>query len=168
MDTKTGIQSADVEHYYREYWPMVLRRCRFLLGDADSAADAAQEVFLKMLEKRNFLTSKYPLSLLWVMATNHCLSRLRSRARRPEDANSSLLEKIASLYDLEAEAGSRDLLRKLFDRHPETNRAIAVLHFVDGMTIQETARTVGMSVDSVRYRLRTLRETLGNLEKVTK
>jgi len=164
MDAKTTIQNADVEQYYREYWPMVLRRCRFLLGDADNAADAAQEVFVKILEKRNLLTVKHPLSFLWIMATNQCLNKLRSRVRCPEEANNSILEQIAGLSDIEAQTGRRDLLRKLFDRHPESNRTIAVLHFVDGMTIEDTAQTVGMSVDSVRYRLQTLRQTLKKLE----
>jgi len=164
MDAQTTIQNADVEEYYREYWPMVLRRCRFLLRDADSAADAAQEVFVKILERRNLIAVDYPLSLLWVMATNHCLNKLRTRARRAEETNSGILEQIACLSDVEAEIGSRDLLRKLFGRYPESNRTIAVLYFVDGMTIEETAQTTGMSVYKVRNRLRAMRETLKKLE----
>jgi len=166
MDTDTNIQNADVGRYHRKYYPMILRRCRSMLGDADSAADAAQDVFVKMLEKQNHLTGDYPFSLLWVMATNHCLDKLRNRSRRPEEASSGILEKIAGLSDIEAETGNRDLLRKLFSRHPKTNRTIAVLHFVDGMTIEETAQATGISPDSVRYRLQALRQTLKELEGI--
>jgi RNA polymerase sigma-70 factor (ECF subfamily) len=52
------------------------------------------------------------------------------------------------------------LLRKLFDRHPESSRTIAMLHLVDGMTLEETAREMNMSVSGVRKRLAALRETL--------
>jgi RNA polymerase sigma-70 factor (ECF subfamily) len=35
---------------------------------------------------------------------------------------------------------------------------IAVLHLVDGLSLEETARETGMSVSGVRKRLRQLRE----------
>ena len=138
-----------------------------MLGDACSAADAAQEVFLKVLEKRESMTAGYPSSLLWRMATNHCLNVIRSLERRTETTNSeSLLERIACLDDAEDRHMSRGVLRRLFDRHPESSRTIAVLHLVDGMTLEETAREVNMSVSGVRKRLRALRETLKELEGV--
>jgi len=158
MNAKAGIPREDAEELYRKYLPMVLRRCLKMLGDAESAADAAQEVFVKMFEKRKNLTAEYPSSLLWTMATNHCLNVLRSRARRLEaDYGESLLEKIACSTDLEAEAAGRSVLREIFGRHPRSSRVIAALHLVDGMTLEETAQEVGMSVSGVRKRLRALR-----------
>jgi RNA polymerase sigma-70 factor (ECF subfamily) len=41
---------------------------------------------------------------------------------------------------------------------------MATLHFVDGLTLEEVAREVGMSVSGVRKRLRALRATLVELE----
>jgi len=37
---------------------------------------------------------------------------------------------------------------------------MAVLHYVDGMTLEEVARETGYSVSGVRKRLRALRTTL--------
>ena len=160
MNATAGIRSADAEELFRRYWPMALRRCRLMLGDDDSAADAAQEVFVKVLEKRHTLRAEYPSSLLWTMATNHCLNVLRNRARRAEVPDGdSLIERIACSSDIEAEARRRGLLKKIFRRHPENSRTIAVLHLVDGMTLEETAREVGMSVSGVRKRLRALRDS---------
>jgi len=167
MNVISGIQNADAEKLYRKYWPMVLRRCRQMLGDAESAADAAQEVFVKMLEKRNNLTAEFPSSLLWTMATNHCLNTLRSRARRAKAPDSdSLLDKIACSTDLETEAGDRSVLRKIFSRHPKSSRVIAALYLVDGMTLEETAREVGMSVSGVRKRLKALRTSAFKIMEV--
>ena len=39
----------DLEVYYIRYGPMVLRRCRRMLRDEQSAFDAMQEVFVKLL-----------------------------------------------------------------------------------------------------------------------
>jgi RNA polymerase sigma-70 factor (ECF subfamily) len=41
---------------------------------------------------------------------------------------------------------------------------MAVLHYVDGMTLEETAETVGLSVSGVRKRLRSLQARVKNLE----
>ena len=52
------------------------------------------------------------------------------------------------------------LLDWLFGRQPESSRTIAVLHYVDGLTLEEVARQTGLSVSGVRKRLRRLRHML--------
>jgi RNA polymerase sigma-70 factor, ECF subfamily len=104
-----------------------------MLGDADAAADAMQTVFVKVFEKRHTLKAEYPSSLLWRIATNHCLNVIRERAARGETVRAdALLSTIACSDDLEERVGSRSVLRKLFGRHPESSRVIAVLHYVGG------------------------------------
>jgi RNA polymerase sigma-70 factor, ECF subfamily len=167
MNAVTNLAQIDPEALFRQYGPMVLRRCRQLLGDADEAADAAQDVFMKLLEGGDSLRGDYPSSLLWRMATNHCLNRLRDRKRHGLNGEGeALLERIACAEDLVAEHSHRNLLERLFDRHPESSRTIAVLHLVDNMTLEEVATEVKMSVSGVRKRLRGLRETLVELEAV--
>ena len=46
------------------------------------------------------------------------------------------------------------MLDWLFGRQPESSRTIAVLHFVDGLTLEEVARQTDLSVSGVRKRLR--------------
>ncbi len=160
-----GLYAIDAEALFRKYGPMVLRRCRQMLGDPDAAADAAQAVFVKVFEKRYTLRAEYPSSLLWRIATNHCLNMIRERTLRNEVAGSdALLSAIACSDDLEERVGGRNLLQKLFGSHPESSRVIAMLHYVDGMTLEETAREVGMSVSGVRKRLRSLREALSEID----
>ena len=115
MDDTTaenGFQGTDTEALFKRYGPIVLWRCRRMLGA--TAANA-------------------------------------------------LLSMIACSDEQEVRVGNRSLLRKLFGHHPESNRVIAVLHYVDGMTLEETAREVGMSVSEVRKRLQALRETLAEM-----
>jgi RNA polymerase sigma factor (sigma-70 family) len=146
----------DVEGLYAKYGPMVLRRCRWLLRDEDEASDVLQEVFVRVLTRRRSLTMQYPSSLLFRIATNLCLNRIRDRKRRPVTDGEEVLHRLAALSDSEP----RLLLERLFGRHPESTRTMAVLHHVDGMTLEEVARECGMSVSGVRKRLRGLRATL--------
>ncbi len=160
-------QTLNAEQLYVRYAPMVLRRCRNLLGDEISAADIAQEVFIKVWEKRNSLNDAYPSSLLWRMATNMCLNYIRDRKCRGENVNcNEMLMHISCAEDVEKETGHKDLLNRLFNKQPESSRTIAVLHFLDGMTLEEVAKEVKMSVAGVRKRLRSLKNTLIELEAV--
>jgi DNA-directed RNA polymerase specialized sigma24 family protein len=42
------VTDIDVEALSRRYGPMVLRRCRRLLGDEQEALDACQDVFVRI------------------------------------------------------------------------------------------------------------------------
>jgi RNA polymerase sigma-70 factor, ECF subfamily len=150
----------DVEALSRRYGLMVLRRCRFLLRNDDEALDACQEVFLRIVERRQWIDARYPSSLLYRMATNVCLNRIRDRSRRPENPDETLLHAIACAAEPGGASDARLLLDWLFNRHPASSRTIAVLHFVDGLTLEEVAEETGLSVSGVRRRLRKLRHTL--------
>ncbi len=146
---------------------MVLRRCRGLLGDDPQAVDAMQDVFVQLLTHRDRLTDHGASSLLYTIATNLCLNRLRSRRRRPEDPESnSLIMQIAAADDPEARGLARGLLDRFFASEPASTGTIAVLHLLDGLTLEEVAETVGMSVSGVRKRLRTLRASVTALAGV--
>ena len=155
----------DVERLYRRYGPMVMRRCRQLLGDDEEAHDAAQDVFVKLLMDQGRLRDRAPSSLLYRMATNLCLNRIRDARRRRTTPNSALVEKIAVWDEIDGRAEARDLLARLFGRQRESTRVMACLHYVDGLTLEEVAREVGLSVSGVRKRLRRLRASLRELEE---
>jgi RNA polymerase sigma-70 factor (ECF subfamily) len=150
----------DVDGLYRRYGPMVLRRCRRLLGDEEEALDVLQEVFVRVWTLRERLTDRYPSSLLYRIATNLSLNRIRDRRRRPALPGDDVLTQIAGRDDLDAPL----LLDRLLGRHPESTRTMAVLHYVDGMTLEQVARECRMSVSGVRKRLRGLRASLRALE----
>jgi RNA polymerase sigma factor (sigma-70 family) len=149
----------------RRYGPMVLRRCRRLLRDEDEAMDVCQDVFVRVLERPHLLRAAYPSSLLYRIATNLCLNRLRDRRREPAGADEAVLERIARAEDPAGGREARSLLDRLFRRHPESSRTLAVLHYVDGLTLAEVARAAGLSVSGVRKRLRGLKATLESMEE---
>jgi RNA polymerase sigma-70 factor (ECF subfamily) len=142
---------------------MVLRRCRQLLNQESDALDATQDVFVQVLRRRDRLTAEFPSSLLYRIATNLCLNRIRDRGRRPETVDDELVHRVAVADDTESRVAASSVLRRLFGRGQESTRTMAILHYVDGMTLQEVADEVGMSVSGVRKRLRGLRAELHDL-----
>ena len=153
----------DIEKLYQRYGPMVMRRCRQLLNDDDEAGDATQDVFVQLLRHRDRMSAEFPSSLLYRIATNVSLNRIRSRQRRPETTDEEILLQIADSDDAESRLEARSLLEKLFGQQRESTRAMAVMHYLDGMTYEQIAADVGMSVSGVRKRLRTLRHSLREL-----
>jgi RNA polymerase sigma-70 factor (ECF subfamily) len=102
---------------------------------------------------------------LWNTATRLCLNRIRDKKRRGLDMDTSeLLLSIACADDEQESFAARNILSKIFSKEQESTRTIAVLHYVDGMTLEETAREVGLSVSGVRKRLRGLQAKVKNLE----
>ncbi|MBN2433240.1 MAG: sigma-70 family RNA polymerase sigma factor [Acidobacteria bacterium] len=151
----------EIESLYRRYGPMVMRRCRYLLRDEAEAEDVTQEVFVQLLRHRGRWVATYPSSLLYRIATNLCLNRIRSRNRRKEEhMTPRLLTQIAAWRDMDAGL----VLGALFDRHRTSTRIMAVMHYLDGMTHEQIAAEFNMSVSGIRKRLRKLRESLHALE----
>ncbi len=151
--------AIDVEKMYRTYGPMVLRRCRQLLRSEERARDAMQEVFVRLLRSADRITDQYPSSLLYRMATNVSLNVIRAdKTRREVDSGDELLDSLAGVDDRPERFEWRSVLGRVLGGQQQSTRYIAVLHFVDGLTHEEVAREVRMSVSGVRKRLRLLRE----------
>jgi RNA polymerase sigma-70 factor (ECF subfamily) len=149
--------AESIEDLYSRFGPMVLRRCRRLLRDEAVARETMHDVFVQLLQGPQYLASENPGAMLHRISTNLCLNKLRGMRRRPEDPEEALLFSIASADDLEARSAAKSLLRRLFGVAPESSGAIAVMHLLDGMTHEEVAQRVGLSVSGVRKRLRMLR-----------
>ncbi len=162
-DRQSKTAAVDVEAYYTRYAPMVLRRCRKLLGSEEAALDALQDTFVNVLRNRERLADDSPSGLLYRIATNVCLNKLRAAARNRETAGTDLLQRIAHTAAPEDRFIAANLISRLFARQRESTRAMAVMHLLDGMTVREVAEEVGMSVSGVRKRLRPLRDQLSTV-----
>jgi len=158
-----SVSPDEIADLFDRYGPMVLRRCRRMLRDEAQAEDAAQDVFVQFIRNRDRLTSEYPSSLLYRIATNLCLNLIRDRAGHARNAEAWLRE-VADMEDPVPRLEARSILGKLFGRHQESTRTMAVLHLLDGMTLEEVASETGLSVSGVRKRLRGLRQSLIELE----
>ncbi|MFC1572316.1 RNA polymerase sigma factor [Candidatus Eisenbacteria bacterium] len=164
MGDQSTREAMEIQDLYERFGPMVMRRCRQLLRDEDEALDVTQDVFVRVLERRDRLDLNSPSSLLYRIATNLCLNRMRHQTRFPKTSDEKILFQLATTDDLEERLSLQSVLSWLFRRQPESTRTIAVLHYLDGLTLEETALEVGLSVSGVRKRLRRLRSTLKGFE----
>ncbi len=149
----------DFDRLYGTFGPMVLRRCRFLLKDEERALDAMQDTFVRIIERREKLSGACA-SLFYTVATTVCLNRIRSERLRSGPQIDHLLSGIADSISARHEdlVDAEIVLQGIFSNVPETTKTIACLHYLDGLTLEETAREVGMSVSGIRKRLATLKK----------
>ena len=140
--------NIDVEECYKKYSPMVFRRCMNLLQDEDEALDASQDVFVNLLHYRKKLHGQFLSSLLYTIATNVCLNRLRRRKWQTDG------EQNPAADDPGFEKVENDMLMDaVFHHESESTRAICFMYHRDGMTLQEIGAAVGLSISGVRKRL---------------
>ena len=155
---------------YRDFGAMVLRRCIRLLKNEASAFDAMQDVFVQVLLNEKKLDLTNPSSLLYRIATNVCLNKIRDEKKclsvNSGDEQYKLLVQIANAEDLEAQTVFSSLLSHVFRRVPESSKTIAVLHYVDGLTLSQVAAEVNLSVSGVRKRLKKLTAQLKAIEGI--
>jgi RNA polymerase sigma factor (sigma-70 family) len=153
-------QKIDIEAYYSRYGPMVLRRCRRMLKDEQSAFDAMHEVFLKVLSNQSRLTGAYPSALLYRIATNVCLNKIRDDRKHAISEYLSILCNMSFFENQKEDATARHLLEYVIEKEKESTRKIAVMHFINGMTIKEIAQTLKLSVSGVHKHLEKLRRKI--------
>ena len=148
---------AQVEILYNRYGAMVYRRCRHILGTDEDAWDATQEVFARVMRHYNsFRAEASPSTWILRISTNHCLNVLRDRRGRRSKLS-------ARRHDLEpGDRGERafsgverfELIRALLTRFDPEIQRLVIHHYMDGMTQQEVAQVCGLSVPTVRKRLK--------------
>ena len=138
------------------------------LGDSSEAEDAAQEVFIKAFKNlEKFRGDSAFATWLHQITVNHCKDMLRARKRRSwlpwnsrEDDQVPDSESLATSPDeatRHPEAGI--LLGRLMQNLPEDYRAVLLLRELSGFSYLEIAKTLGISQDAVKARLRRARLT---------
>ena len=173
-------QRGEVESFnalVRLYEGRVYNLCYRMLGDADSAADAAQDAFLSAFRNlRSFRGGSFRSWLLRI-ATNTCYDVLRARKRRPTisldieaagDDDSSPLQ-IADTAEAPDDFALRRELAAAIQRGladlPEEQRLILILSDIQGLAYEEIAEVTGANLGTVKSRLSRGRARLRDILK---
>jgi len=162
-----GETLIDIESFYVRYGPMVLRRCRRMLKNEQSAHDAMHEVFLKIISNQNRLTGEYPSALLYRIATNVCLNRIRNERKYSLNEYMDILYNTSFFKNQEENNSAINLLAYILEKEKESTRQIAVMYFVNGMTIKEIAETMKLSISGVHKHLDKLRRKIRNKGEIS-
>ena len=140
------------------------------IGDFHIAQEITQDAFLKAYEKLGTLKS-YELfgGWLYVIASNLCLDWLRKnpppeQSLEVTDASEvnqvSYSRYIAGKQTAEADEARREVVKKLLQKLPESERTVMTLHYLGEMTIKTISEFLGVSPNTVKSRLSRARNRL--------
>ena len=155
----------DADALYRQHAPALMRYLTRLAGDADAAADALQEAFVRLLEQPP--RDARARSWLFTVATNVVREQGRTRTRRSQLLRRAPTDALhGDTRDPGADAEGADrrrLVRGALAGLSERDRT-ALLMREEGFSHEEIAAAVGTTTKSVGTIIaRALRKLAGEL-----
>jgi RNA polymerase sigma-70 factor (ECF subfamily) len=146
-----------VRQYQRGLFNVALR----MLGSYEDARDSTQNAFVKAYEHLDsFDPTQRFFSWIYRILKNECLNVLR--ARRPSEQVSLDLPAAVLADSVEAGERQRAVQRALLMLPPEYREVLVLRHFTE-LSYEEIASTVEIPVKTVKSRLYTARQRLGEL-----
>ena len=168
-DTAFGIL---LQRHQKSVHALVWRK----IGDFHIAEDITQDTFLQAYKKLSTLKNHNQFAgWLYVIADRLCIDWSRKRRLTTQSLEDTPVEEIErSSYthhvseQRETERGerSRELVKKLLAKLPESERTVVTLYYLGEMTTKEIGRFLGVSVDTIKSRLRRGRKRLQEDEEL--
>jgi len=163
------VRAGDVSAYdalVRKYERQIFRIAQHITQNREDAEDVMQDAFVKAFEKLDQFqgNSKFYTWLVRI-AVNESLMRLRKRRTgRVVSIDEDLKTEEGSVprdfadwapnpEDNYSQAELAEILRKTIQGLPPGFRVVFVLRDVDGLSTEETAQTLGLSIPAVKSRL---------------
>lgn len=165
------------ERVVREQGGRMLSVARRILRDESEAEDAVQEAFIQLHRKAADFREESQLST-WLhrVVVNAALMRIRRRKSRPEESIEEQLPQFLENGHHAVEASpwvpadealaqqeTRDFVRGLIDRLPETHRTVLLLRDIEELSTREAAELLDLSENAVKVRLHRARLALREL-----
>lgn len=142
-----GDSAVDVAEVYDRYADMLYRLALTHLGNGEDAEDAVHDVFAKFISASpSFRDSEHEKAWFIRVTVNRCHDIYRRNSKRNhlplEEA-----ENIAHMHEDESETV------KLVHSLPEKYRSVIILHYLEGYSVEETAKILSLTVSAVKMRL---------------
>ena len=145
---------ADLEAVYNRYADMLYRLSLSHLGVVEDAEDAVHDVFEKYINTSpEFKDSEHEKAWFIRVTVNRCHDLLRKRSKRNHEA-------IEAAYDIAHEDSEEPDVFRVVHSLPEKYRSAIVLHYLEGYSVEETARLLRITVSAAKMRLARGREQL--------
>jgi len=144
-----GDRYAFEELFYRHH-RQLYRLARFTSRDAEDAADALQDAMLKAHRSApTFRNDCAVSSWLYRIVTNACLDRLRRNKTHPTTA---LEDDVCHIGDPTPRVDTAIAVERALMRLPVEQRAAVVAVDMQGYSVAETARILGIAEGTVKSR----------------
>ena len=163
-----SILNGDKELYsnlVRSHMNHVIGICRGLLTDPTLAEDAAQEIFIKVFQTLHKFRGDSQFSTwLYRVATNHCLDVRRKLKRRKTQSLEDLPsqgDNLAGFIDparMEKVLEMKDFSDRILNDLSDDDRTALILREGEGLSYEEIAAFMRVSLDAVKSRLKRARD----------
>lgn len=155
------------EEVVEQYSRRVYELCYRILRHEEEARDMAQEVFVRVYQKRNKFKGRSALyTWIYRIATNMCLTRLKKLK-----VQTVPLDLVEGVLEARPDGGNPDYSRLeravagAMAELPPRQRAVFSMRFFDKMSLKEVAQATGTSVGAVKanyhHAVKRLRDILG-------
>lgn len=170
---KRGDKSA-FETIILEYQDRIYSLCLYMLGNKHDAEDAAQDTFIKAHQGlNNFRPEAALYTWLYRIAMNTCIDHKRrpffeSIFRRSDTGEEMVINLPSELPSPEKEYESRQIqvaLQKALGKLSPILRAVIVLKEIEGLSYEEMANTLDVSIGTIKSRISRARDELKILLK---
>lgn len=163
-----GDQAAFAQLMHR-YAGAVYNLTYRMLGNAQDAEDATQEIFLRAYTRlesfdRNRRFSTWLLSI----ASNYCIDQLRRRRfawLTLDDVAFWMQSTDAGPERSAIQKEQQEIIQRALQHLPDNYRLVAVLRYLHDMSYDEIARTTGLTESTVKTRLHRSRNMLAEALK---
>lgn len=153
-------KQAQFNELFNTHYPKVLRLCKgYFNGDVDLAADASQEVFIKVWENLDSYRNESSIGT-WIfrIAVNTCLVYLRKKSTKKEIRAEQFPNLATENYSPEIE----EKLSKMYaciQKLDEMGKMI-ILMVLEGIDYSEIAQVVGLTEETLRVRIHRIKKNL--------
>lgn len=137
---------------FRRHQTKVAAWCYQITGDVNSAADLAQEVFLKAFQGlQSFRRGSKFTTWLYAIARNRSLDELRSIKRRVEGTSEEMPEDLGDWRTESADSviqqrEAADLMKRMLQESlDETENKVMILHYVDELPLDAINRLLDLT-----------------------
>jgi RNA polymerase sigma-70 factor (ECF subfamily) len=150
-----AVNAGDAEAFgllYQRYRGWVMGLATRLTRDEWLALDVLQETFLYFLKRFPGFILTCQLKTFLYPVVNHCAAEARRKARRSQsdEAEQAALEGLTVPPGI---AGGHEGLDQVLAALSEAHREVLFLRFVDGLSLEETARAQEVALGTVKSRL---------------
>lgn len=155
----TQKEFVTLTHPFRD---KIFRLAKRLLVSTEEAQDAAQEILLKLWDKKNGLAAYRSVeALAMTMTKNYCLDQLKSkRASNLSLVHSNYNDREAGLQQRLEDQDSLRWVEKCMNELPETQKLILQLREIEGYEFEEIGQILEMNETAVRVALSRARKTI--------
>lgn len=149
------LNKAEFKQIFDRYFDTIRSFIFYRCGDVDAASDMAQDVFMKIWEKRDQIDTSQIKALLYKIANDMVISNYRKNTTRLDYEQSMTTNSEAQLSP-EEELNFQELsasYAKALEQMPEIQRVVFLMNRNDEMKYQEIAECLQLSVKAVEKRM---------------